>query len=61
VLGRTVASVQFQRPAPGFYSSPLLLLASTYLFVRLRATRRVRTDLLRCSFRMTRERINLEA
>src|SRR3981081_2803936 len=39
-LGRTAASVQFQRPAPGFYSSPLLLLASTYLFVRLRATRR---------------------
>jgi hypothetical protein len=39
VLGRTVASVQFQRPAPGFYSSPLLLLTSIYLFIRLRATR----------------------
>jgi hypothetical protein len=39
VLGRTVASVQFQRPAPGFYSSPLLLLASIYLFIRLRSTR----------------------
>ncbi len=39
VLGRTVASVQFARPAPGFYSSPFLLAASTYLFLRLRATR----------------------
>jgi hypothetical protein len=39
VLGRTVASVQFARPAPGFYSSPLLLAASTHLFLRLRATR----------------------
>lgn len=26
VLGRTVPSVQFSRPAPGFYSSPFLLL-----------------------------------
>jgi hypothetical protein len=40
VLGRTVASVQFPRPAPGFYSSPFLLLTSIYLFVRLRASRR---------------------
>lgn len=39
VLGRTVATVQFARPAPGFYSSPFLLAASTYLFLRLRATR----------------------
>lgn len=39
VLGQTVASVHFQRPAPGFYSSPLLLLTSIYLFIRLRATR----------------------
>jgi hypothetical protein len=39
VLGRTVASVQFPRPAPGFYSSPLLLVTSVYLFVRLCATR----------------------
>ena len=38
VLGRTVASVQFSRPAPGFYSSPFLLAASIYLFLRLRAT-----------------------
>ena len=39
VLGHTVASVQFSRPAPGFYSSPFLLVASVYLLVRLRATR----------------------
>jgi hypothetical protein len=38
VLGRTVASVHFPRPAPGFYSSPLLLITSIYLFMRLRAT-----------------------
>ena len=37
VLGRTVAAVQFPRPAPGFYSSPFLLIASIYLFSRLRA------------------------
>jgi hypothetical protein len=40
VLGRTVASVQFPRPAPGFYSSPFLLITSIYLFMRLRASRR---------------------
>ena len=40
VLGRTVASVQFPRPAPGFYSSPFLLITSIYLFIRLRASRR---------------------
>lgn len=40
VLGRTVTEVRFPRPAPGFYSSPFLLAASTYLFMRLRASRR---------------------
>ena len=44
VLGRTVASVQFPRPAPGFYSSPLLLITSIYLFVRLRASRIAKAD-----------------
>jgi hypothetical protein len=39
IMGRTVASVVFPRPAPGFYSSPLLLFTSLYLFLRLRATR----------------------
>ena len=31
VFGRTVASIRFPRPMPGFYTSPLMLLASTYL------------------------------
>jgi hypothetical protein len=38
ILGRTVDSVHFARPAPGFYSSPLLLAASIYLLVQLRRT-----------------------
>jgi hypothetical protein len=37
VAGRTVASVQFSRPMPGFYSSPFLLAASVLLLVRLRS------------------------
>jgi hypothetical protein len=44
VLGRTVASVQFPRPAPGFYSSPFLLITSIYLFARLRNSRSAKTD-----------------
>jgi hypothetical protein len=40
ILGRTVEAVRFVRPAPGFYSSPLLLLTSIYLFRRLRQTRK---------------------
>jgi hypothetical protein len=39
VLGQTVDAVHFSRPAPGFYSSPLLLAASVYLLIRLLATR----------------------
>lgn len=39
VFGRTVATVHFPRPAPGFYSSPLLFAASIYGFIRLRRTR----------------------
>lgn len=38
ILGRTVASVTFPRPAPGFYSSPFLLAASVWMIVRLRQT-----------------------
>ncbi len=41
IFGRTVSSVHFPRPAPGFYSSPFLLAASLYLFARLLHTRRV--------------------
>ena len=36
VFDRTVASVRFPRPMPGFYSSPLLLVSSVYLFIQLR-------------------------
>ena len=38
IRGRTVESVTFPRPAPGFYSSPLLLAASLWMMVRLRTT-----------------------
>lgn len=38
VRGQTVPSVHFEGIAPGFYTAPLLLLASTYLFWRLRRT-----------------------
>jgi hypothetical protein len=44
VLGRTVPSVHFSRPAPGFYSSPFLLITSVYLFLRLRASRNARVN-----------------
>lgn len=36
LLGRTVPSVTFSRPAPGFYSSPFLLAACIWLIVELR-------------------------
>jgi hypothetical protein len=39
ILGQTVSTVQFPRPAPGFYSSPLLLIVSIYLLLQLRRTR----------------------
>jgi hypothetical protein len=39
VLGRTVQSVHFSRPAPGFYSSPFLLIASAYLLYALAQSR----------------------
>jgi hypothetical protein len=38
-LGHTVSTVQFARPAPGFYSSPLLLIVSIYALLQLRHTR----------------------
>jgi hypothetical protein len=41
ILGHTVAAVKFSRPAPGFYSSPLLFAASLWLMVRLRRTAQV--------------------
>lgn len=39
ILGHTVSTVQFPRPAPGFYSSPLLLIVSVYALMQLRRTR----------------------
>jgi hypothetical protein len=39
IFGKTVASVHVVRPAPGFYSSPLLFAGSIYLLIRLRASR----------------------
>lgn len=41
ILGRTVSSIHFARPAPGFYSSPLLLAGSIFLFLRLQASARL--------------------
>ena len=41
ILGHTVSTVQFARPAPGFYSSPLLLVVSVYALLQLRRTRLV--------------------
>ena len=38
VFGQTISSVRFTRPAPGFYSSPLLLIVSVYALVQLRRT-----------------------
>jgi hypothetical protein len=38
IFGQTVSTVRFPRPAPGFYSSPLLFAASIYGFVQLRRT-----------------------
>jgi len=39
IFGRSVASVHFPRPMPGFYSSPFLLAASIYLLWQLRRTK----------------------
>ena len=42
IMGRTVESVRFERPMPGFYSSPLLFAASLYLLLQLHRYRRYR-------------------
>jgi len=39
IFGRTVSSLHFPRPMPGFYSSPLMFAASVYGLVQLRRTR----------------------
>ena len=41
IFGRTLPSVRFARPMPGFYSSPVLLLAAVWMILVLRATARV--------------------
>jgi len=40
ILGRTVSTVHFSRPAPGFISSPVLLCVGVYALVQLRRTRK---------------------
>lgn len=40
ILGHTVPSVTFSRPAPGFYSSPFLFIGSVWLMIRLHQTGR---------------------
>jgi hypothetical protein len=40
IFGQTVSTIHFARPAPGFYSSPLLFAGSIYLLIQLRASRR---------------------
>jgi len=40
ILGRTVSTVHFSRPAPGFISSPILLFAGIYALMQLRRTRK---------------------
>ncbi len=40
ILGQTVSTVHFARPAPGFYSSPVVLFAGIYALVQLRRTRK---------------------
>ena len=42
VIGHTVPSVTFSRPAPGFYSSPFLFIGSVWLILRLWQTRQPR-------------------
>lgn len=39
IMGHTIASVSVARPAPGFYSSPFLFIASVWLMLQLRKTR----------------------
>ena len=38
IFGQTFDSIRFPRPAPGFYSSPVLVVAAVYLLMQLRRT-----------------------
>src|SRR4051794_40652341 len=42
--GHTVEAVPVVRPAPGFYSSPFLLIGSVWLIMQLRASRAIRPN-----------------
>jgi len=44
VFGRTVASVHFTRPMPGFWSSPVLIATAVWMIVELRRTPGGRSD-----------------
>ena len=44
ICGQTVSSVTFPRPAPGFWSSPLMAAAAIYLLVQLRHSAPGRRD-----------------
>lgn len=44
IFGQTVSTVRFSRPAPGFYSSPLLLIAAIYALGQLWRTHRAEHD-----------------
>lgn len=46
ILGHTVAMVTVPRPAPGFYSSPLLFIGSLWMISRLLKTCRMRPALM---------------
>ena len=41
IAGRSVASVHFPRPMPGFWSSPFLIAASVWVLVELKRTQAV--------------------
>lgn len=45
IFGRTASSIPVPRPAPGFYSSPLLLAGSVFLLVRLWVSRKSQDEL----------------
>jgi hypothetical protein len=45
ILGHTVSAVTFQRPAPGFLSSPLLFAAACFVLLQLRNTKTIKREL----------------
>lgn len=45
ILGHTVSAVTFERPAPGFLSSPLLFAAACFVLLQLRNTKMIKREL----------------